>query len=238
MSALSGQTYFASDCERLQTAVRNSHVNLTMTTGTPDSSNETHDDTRAQQHLRRRIIFWIPAAILASVASTIVASAFRFLRPRAGEVGVASDKWLAVAKLNELAGNEPVLREVMVEHRAGWSSTLRGHNVFVMPGAASRVLSAVCPHEGCEVEWSTEQKKFLCPCHDSVFNAEGARLSGPAQSDLAQIPTRVNGDTLEMQFGDAEKAVSNQQSAPSFFSCGQPSAAPACEQVKRDKAES
>jgi Rieske Fe-S protein len=187
-----------------------------MTKSTPTSSNEPQATSnepsakgRATQHLRRRIIFWIPAAILASVASTVVASAFRFLRPRAGEVGVASDTWLAVAKINELTGDEPQLREVFVEHRAGWSTNVRGHMVFVMPGTERRVVSAVCPHEGCEVEWSAEQKKFLCPCHDSVFERDGARLSGPAQTGLAQLPARVNGDTLELQFGDAEsKAVS------------------------------
>src|SRR5438045_605637 len=70
-------------------------------------------------------------------------------------------------------------------------------------GAERRVVSAVCPHEGCEVEWDGGQRKFLCPCHDSVFDADGARLSGPAQSDLARLPTRANGDALEIQYGDA-----------------------------------
>ena len=177
-----------------------------------ESSNKhpdaTRDSRRATQHLRRRIIFWIPSAILASLASTVAAAAFRFLRPRAGETGVASDKWFPVAKLSEIAGDEPQPRQVFVEHRAGWSSEVRGHAVFVMPGMERRVVSAVCPHEGCEVEWSTEQKNFLCPCHDSVFDREGARLSGPAQTDLARLPTRINGDTLETQIADAEKAVS------------------------------
>lgn len=174
-----------------------------MTKQTSASSNEPRETARAPQHLRRRIIFWIPAAILASLAGTIVTSALKFLRPRAGEVGVAKSDWFPVAKVNEIAGDEPLMREVFVEHRAGWSSTLRGHAVFLLPGAERRVVSAVCPHEGCEVEWSAEQKKFLCPCHDSVFDRDGARLSGPAQASLAQLPTRVNGDTLEMQFDDA-----------------------------------
>jgi menaquinol-cytochrome c reductase iron-sulfur subunit len=188
-----------------------------MTTSSDEpqaSQNDSRADRRAPQHLRRRIIFWIPAMILASVATSVVTAAFRFLRPRAGETGVASDKWLPVAKLGELKGDEPQLREVLVEHRAGWSSTVRGHSVFVMPGAEARVVSAVCPHEGCEVEWSAEQKQFLCPCHDSVFGSDGARLSGPAQTGLAQLPTRVNGDTLEMKF-DAATSLSTSAELPS-----------------------
>jgi menaquinol-cytochrome c reductase iron-sulfur subunit len=161
---------------------------------------------RAPVRLRRKILFWIPAAVFASVFGPVAAAAFRFLRPRAGEVGVsggATGDWFPVAKVSELAGAEPLMREVAIEHRAGWSVTPREHTVFVLPGADRRVVSAVCPHEGCEVEWDGGQRKFLCPCHDSVFDAGGARLAGPAQNDLARLPTRVNGDTLEIQYGDA-----------------------------------
>jgi Rieske Fe-S protein len=164
-------------------------------------------DGRAPLHSRRRIIFLLPAAALAPVFGSVAVASFKFLRPIAGEVGVgaaAGDAWLPVAKLSELTDAEPLRREVLVEHRAGWSVTPREHTVYVLPGR--RVISAVCPHEGCEVDWSAERREFLCPCHDSVFSAEGARLSGPAQSDLAQLPARANGDTLEMQYGAARSA--------------------------------
>lgn len=168
-----------------------------------DSSQEaTRGGARAPSHLRRRILLWIPAAVFASAFGSVAAAAFRFLRPRAGEVG-ASGGWFAVARTSELGGAEPLAREVTVEHRAGWSATARAHTFFVLPGAERRVVSAVCPHEGCEVEWDGGQRKFLCPCHDSVFDAQGARLAGPAQSDLAQVPSRLSGDTLEIQYSDA-----------------------------------
>lgn len=166
------------------------------------SQNETRDDGRAPSPLRRKLLFWIPAAAFASVFAPVAAAALRFLRPRAGEVG-ASGGWFAVARTSELGGAEPLARAVTIEHRAGWSATPRAHTFFVLPGAGRRVVSAVCPHEGCEVEWDGGQKKFLCPCHDSAFDAEGARLSGPAQSDLARVPVRTNGDALEIQYHDA-----------------------------------
>ena len=178
-----------------------------MTEEPKTTSTEATDVGHDPSRMRRRIIFWIPAAVFASVAGTLVTAAFKFLRPRAGEVGVSggeSGNWFAVAKVGELSGAEPQRREVVVEHRAGWSSTLRGQAVFVLPGEDRRVVSAVCPHEGCEVDWSGERREFLCPCHDSIFRADGARLSGPAQRGLDQLATRVNGDTLEMQYGDAQ----------------------------------
>ncbi|HYH84982.1 MAG TPA: Rieske (2Fe-2S) protein [Pyrinomonadaceae bacterium] len=213
-----------------------------MSDSTPTPPTESRADERAPEPLRRKIIFWIPAVVLASVVGSIVTAAFKFLRPRAGEVGVgggASGVWLPVVKVGDIKGDVPLRHEVFVEQRAGWSRAVRGHTVYVLPGEERRVVSAVCPHEGCEVEWSADQRQFLCPCHDSAFNTDGARQSGPAQSDLERLPTRVNGDTIEMQLVDAsEKAVSDQQSAVSFISDGKLPRSFADEKHDGGKAES
>lgn len=207
MSACSDRAYFALATGELQTAARRVSV-INAMPELKSTRTEPAGGERAPVHLRRKLLFWIPAAVFASAFGSVVTAAFRFLRPRAGEVGAsggASGGWFPVAKISELGGAEPLLREVTIEHRAGWSATPRAHSVFVLPGAQGRVVSAVCPHEGCEVDWDGGQRKFLCPCHDSVFDADGARLAGPAQSDLARMPTRVNADTLEMQYGDASE---------------------------------
>ena len=47
-------------------------------------------------------------------------------------------------------------------------------------------LDAVCPHLGCLVE-SLEDGGFMCPCHDSFFDAEGHALSGPATRPLQHL---------------------------------------------------
>jgi Rieske Fe-S protein len=162
---------------------------------------------RVTSPLRRRIVFWVPAAVFASMVGSVVTAAFKFLRPRAGEVGVDSATnggWLPVGKVSDLTGAEPLRREVQVEYRAGWSSTLRDQAVYVLPGQQARVVSATCPHEGCEVEWNGDSREFQCPCHDSAFGPEGARLRGPAQRGLDALPSRVNGDTLEAQITDAQ----------------------------------
>jgi Rieske Fe-S protein len=112
-----------------------------------------------------------------------------------------------VAKVSELTGAEPLRREVVVEHREGWGTSRRAHAVYVLPRQEGRVISSVCPHEGCEVEWEEGRREFLCPCHDSRFGPEGARLGGPALQDLAQIPSRINGDALEVQSGAVAPAA-------------------------------
>ena len=45
--------------------------------------------------------------------------------------------------------------------------------------------SAVCPHQGCIVEWNSEQKAWDCPCHGSRFDPFGGVINGPAKRDLA-----------------------------------------------------
>jgi cytochrome b6-f complex iron-sulfur subunit len=46
------------------------------------------------------------------------------------------------------------------------------------------VASAVCTHLGCTVAHFQSDQKFHCPCHGSVFGAEGNVLHGPAPRSL------------------------------------------------------
>jgi cytochrome b6-f complex iron-sulfur subunit len=37
-----------------------------------------------------------------------------------------------------------------------------------------------CPHLGCTVPWEDSSNEFHCPCHQSVYDRHGVRISGPA----------------------------------------------------------
>jgi cytochrome b6-f complex iron-sulfur subunit len=50
-------------------------------------------------------------------------------------------------------------------------------------------LDAACPHAGCDVDWRGEN--FVCPCHGSVFAADGSRTRGPANADLTAYKVKV-----------------------------------------------
>jgi len=147
---------------------------------------------------RRSFLKFLP---LAAVFASIGGAAFRFLRPK---LSAATNAWLDVASVSELSGPQPISRKIVAEQITGWAITTEEHNVFVLPAKNNQVVSAVCPHEGCEVAWERETNRFSCPCHESYFAADGSRLSGPARRGLDQLPTRVQDGTLQVQYQSFE----------------------------------
>jgi len=56
--------------------------------------------------------------------------------------------------------------------------------------------SLLCSHFGCTVAWNEEKQAYLCPCHEGVYDATGAVVSGPPPQGLASVPVVVSGSDL------------------------------------------
>jgi menaquinol-cytochrome c reductase iron-sulfur subunit len=52
------------------------------------------------------------------------------------------------------------------------------------------IFSPLCPHLGCRYAYNDQQKKFLCPCHGSVYSELGVHEAGPALRGLDPLPLR------------------------------------------------
>ena len=152
---------------------------------------------------RRSFLKLLPLGVIAGVLASVGGAAFRFLRPK---LFAATDSWLDVATLSELTGPQPISRKVVTENVAGWAITTEAHNVFVLPAKNHQVLSAICPHEGCEVAWDGNSNRFSCPCHESFFAADGSRISGPARRGLDALPARVQEGKLQVQYVSKEQS--------------------------------
>jgi cytochrome b6-f complex iron-sulfur subunit len=94
----------------------------------------------------------------------------------------------------------------------------RRGKLFGLPGGASALvldtgseivaLSEVCPHLGCKVHYSASDRRFVCPCHNGVFDLQGKALSGPPADegkDLKRYAVSRVGDNL---FIEIEETVS------------------------------
>jgi Rieske Fe-S protein len=149
---------------------------------------------------RRSFLKFVP---LAAVFASIGGAAFRFLRPR---LSAATDAWLDVGSVSELTGAQPISRKIVAEQVTGWAITTEEHNVFVLPAKNNQVVSAICPHEGCEVAREQNTNRFSCPCHESYFAADGSRISGPAARGLDPLPARVQDGKLQVQYISKEQA--------------------------------
>jgi Rieske Fe-S protein len=166
----------------------------------PDSTAGTSSprEERGPDKRRRDFLLLIPLGIFAGVAATILTAAVRFLRPNF--LGPVDTKWSDVGPVTQLKGDKPIMRSIIAEHQAGWASTVEEHFVYVLPNQNHKVLSSVCPHEGCNVAWRDDANGFFCPCHDSYFAADGSRLSGPARRGLDPLPSREKDGVLQVQY--------------------------------------
>ncbi|MDA8442160.1 MAG: ubiquinol-cytochrome c reductase iron-sulfur subunit [Peptococcaceae bacterium] len=68
-------------------------------------------------------------------------------------------------------------------------------------GQGYAAILATCTHLGCEVAYNSSQQKWFCPCHGSVYNAEGTPIAGPAPRDLARVAVKAVNDTLIVNIG-------------------------------------
>ncbi len=59
--------------------------------------------------------------------------------------------------------------------------------VLQLSAGAFTALDAICPHQGCTVDFVSASEGFLCPCHRSAFDATGKVINGPATSNLKPV---------------------------------------------------
>ncbi|MFP4134795.1 MAG: FAD-dependent oxidoreductase [Halothece sp.] len=61
-----------------------------------------------------------------------------------------------------------------------------GDEVYTTTENENEAISLTCTHQGCTVKRQADGQ-FLCPCHGSLFAADGTVLSGPAKQDLPRL---------------------------------------------------
>jgi quinol---cytochrome c reductase iron-sulfur subunit, bacillus type len=112
--------------------------------------------------------------------------------------------WYPLGATGTFKEGEPKPVNFTVARRDGWIETTDIKAVWVLrrPGDQFVVYNGRCTHLGCAYHWQGDQNQFACPCHAGVFGADGRVLAGPPPRPLDQLPTRVEGGVLEVQYYD------------------------------------
>jgi nitrite reductase/ring-hydroxylating ferredoxin subunit len=63
-------------------------------------------------------------------------------------------------------------------------------------GVAARSL--LCSHFGCRVEWRPAERRYHCPCHEGLFDAEGSPVAGPPNRPLRRVRAEVSGAFIQL----------------------------------------
>jgi Rieske Fe-S protein len=108
---------------------------------------------------------------------------------------------------------EPVMRTIQIEQVDGWRTIVSEKVIYVTKDGAGelRVLSSICPHLGCTVPWNKQKNQFVCPCHDSIFAADGTRISGPSLRGMDALETSVENRQLQVRFQYFRQLVAHKE---------------------------
>jgi Rieske Fe-S protein len=84
------------------------------------------------------------------------------------------------------------------------------HAVWVRRGPGERevtVLSSLCPHLGCPVNWQAERAEFFCPCHGGAFDPAGRNVAGPPPRALDALEFEVRTGRLWVRWQEFKSGV-------------------------------
>jgi Rieske Fe-S protein len=121
--------------------------------------------------------------------------------PARGAAGAG--RWIKAAPLDSLREGEPKRVALVADRRDAWTlerDVELGAAWLLRRGDAVLGWTVTCPHLGCAVNKSASAPGFSCPCHDSVFDADGRRLTGPSPRDLDRLGTRVENGFVLVEF--------------------------------------
>lgn len=167
--------------------------------GLAASTDSTNRENPNQPDRRTALVWmtWISGAV-ASVAASVPILGYLL-----GPARTRKDNWVSAGKVDQFPVG--VTRLVAMDNPLSKSadSNLGKVSAYVkrLSEDEYRVLSVICTHLGCGVNWFPQAGLFMCPCHGGAYYDDGSRASGPPPEDLHQYEWRVADGSLEIKIG-------------------------------------
>jgi menaquinol-cytochrome c reductase iron-sulfur subunit len=175
---------------------------------------EIHTSTStADQPSRRSYVGWLMGLCTAGVSAVLAVPLVRVaLYPLTAKT--TETKWSDVGPAADFGSiTAPVQRPVTVEQLDGWRKTISDKIVYVTKGGDGQlsVLSAICPHLGCSVQWTGGKNQFACPCHGATFSTDGKCTGGPSPRAMDALESEVQGGRLVVRYRYFRQLVPDKQ---------------------------
>ncbi len=154
----------------------------------------------ADQVSRRGFVGWaigLGTGFVALVAGIPALTLF------AGTTGAAAaGPFVKVTDVASIPTGVPTALTFVEESTDAYLHQILPRSVWAMKTSETEVVvySPICPHLGCQVFWSPEKKKYDCPCHGSVFTADGKVVEGPSPRPLDTLPSKIQDGSLYVQW--------------------------------------
>jgi Rieske Fe-S protein len=162
--------------------------------------------------------------VLATVAlgTPLFAGIAMFLDPlirrsKGGGEGGGAGKFTRITTLDALPlDGSPVQFAIMEDKIDAWNrEPNQPVGSIFLRRLADQVLAfnAVCPHAGCYVAYSIARAAFRCPCHNSSFALDGAKIETPEMANPSPRP--LDALDVEYRLPGAEQAIDEKTAAAS-----------------------
>ena len=148
-------------------------------------------------------LVWLGGLLFGGLASLPVLGAVVDPLARAGRG--RRGRFVRVATLDGLEPGKPVKVPILGDVVDSWTKSPRRRlgAVWVVRGQGDgsvQAFTATCPHLGCGIDHREGDRHFECPCHDSVFQLDGKRKSGPSPRDMDTLETKVERGEVLVRF--------------------------------------
>ena len=134
---------------------------------------------------------------LIAAALSIPAAIYLLIPPKLRKM----PEWVEPGDVSTIEPRVPVEMVFRQNRVDGWKIQSEKTTAWVVKlsdaqNAQVVAYSPQCTHLGCAYHWDENRNYFLCPCHTSIFDVDGAVVSGPAPRALDRYETKVENGKL------------------------------------------
>ena len=154
----------------------------------------------AEEVSRRRFLSGLIGAVAGIIGFIVAIPAIGYVISP-GLKRATGENWINLGPESSIVPGVPTPFKWSRMVQDGWEKSLQSGTAYAvqLEGQELKVLSDVCTHLGCRVNWREDQQHFACPCHDGFFNIEGKVISGPPPRALYPQTHRIENGQLQIR---------------------------------------